>query len=193
MPTPLTLDLLLNGDMRTVSVADDTEPLLYVLRDQLKQVGPKFGCGVSQCGACTVLVNNVVKRSCVTAMNTLHSGDAVSTLDGLAKPPNRLHPLQQAFLDHQAGQCSYCVNGIIMGAYQWLQSRLSQGIRQVPTDDEVRNFLSGVGQTPPFVYLCRCGARRQRLAPWSDHRCNSASAQLHYRQGPAHGPDRARA
>jgi len=158
MPTALTLNLLLNGDMKTVSVADDTEPLLYVLRNQLNQVGPKFGCGLSQCGACTVVVNNTVKRSCVTAMNTLHNGDAVTTLDGLAQPAKRLHPLQQAFLDHQAGQCAYCVNGILMGAYQWLRNRLSQGIRQAPTDDEVRNFLSGVGRTPPFVYLCRCGA-----------------------------------
>jgi nicotinate dehydrogenase subunit A len=91
-------------------------------------------------------------------MNTLHNGDAVTTLDGLAAPPKNAHPLQKAFLDHQAGQCSYCVNAIIMGAYQWLQGRSSSDNHAVPTDDEVRNFLSGVGQTPPLVYLCRCGA-----------------------------------
>ena len=163
MPTPLTITLVLNGDPKTVSVADDTEPLLYVLRNQLKQVGPKFGCGVAQCGTCTVLVNGAIRRSCVVEMNTLHNNDAVLTLDGLGKPPKNLHPLQEAFLDHQAGQCSFCVNGIIMGAYQWLQTRLSNGNRAVPTDDEVKDFLSGIGQTPPFVYLCRCGAHLRMI------------------------------
>ena len=163
MPTPLTIDLLLNGEMKTASVADDTEPLLYVLRNQLKQVGPKFGCGVAQCGACTVLINGAIRRSCVTALNTLHSGDAVMTLDGLSNPPKKPHPLQKAFLDHQAGQCAYCINGILMGAYQWLQGRLGSGNRAVPTDDEVKDFLSGVGQTPPFVYLCRCGAHLRMI------------------------------
>ena len=163
MPTSLTINLLLNGDPTSVSVADDTEPLLYVLRNQLKQVGPKFGCGVAQCGACTVLINGAVRRSCVTAMNTLNSGDAVTTLDGLAPSPNNPHPLQQALLDHQAGQCAYCINGIIMGAYQWLQTRHGSGNRAVPTDDEVKNFLTGVGQTPPFVYLCRCGAHLRMI------------------------------
>jgi aerobic-type carbon monoxide dehydrogenase small subunit (CoxS/CutS family) len=162
MPTPLAINLLVNGDLETVSVADDTEPLLYVLRNQLDQVGPKFGCGVAQCGVCTVLINGVVKRSCVTAMNTLHNGDAVVTLDGLG-PPQSPHPLQKAFLDHQAGQCAYCINGIIMCAYQWLQSRLSSGNHAVPTDDEVKDFLSGVGQTPPFVYICRCGAHLRMI------------------------------
>jgi nicotinate dehydrogenase subunit A len=96
-------------------------------------------------------------------MNTLHNGDAVLTLDGLGKLPKNLHPLQEAFLDHQAGQCSFCVNGIIMGAYQWLQTRLSNGNRAIPTDEEVKDFLSGVGQTPPFVYLCRCGAHLRMI------------------------------
>jgi nicotinate dehydrogenase subunit A len=163
MPTPLNISLLLNGDPVTVSIPDDTEPLLYVLRSRLKQLGPKFGCGVAQCGACTVLVNGAVRRSCVVAMNTLASGAAVTTLDGLAPSPNNLHPLQQAFLDHQAGQCSFCINGIIIGAYQWLQARAATGNRAVPTDDEVKNFLSGIGQTPPFVYLCRCGAHLRMI------------------------------
>ena len=163
MATPLTLTLLLNGAAKIVSVADDSEPLLYVLRNQLKQRGPKFGCGVEKCGACTVLVNGAIRRSCVVAMNTLADGDSVVTLDDLAPSPNHLHPLQQAFLDHQAGQCAYCINGIIMGAFHWLEARLAGGNRAVPTDDEVKNFLSGIGQTPPFAYLCRCGAHLRMI------------------------------
>ena len=163
MATALTITLLLNGVAETVSVADDTEPLLYVLRNQLKQRGPKFGCGVERCGACTGLINGAIRRSCVVAMNTLHSGDAVVTLDGLAPSPNHLHPLQKAFLDQQAGQCAFCINGIIMGAFHWLQTRLASGNRSVPTDDEVKNFLTGIGQSPPFVYLCRCGAHLRMI------------------------------
>ena len=157
MATPLSLNLSINGTLRTVSVADDTEPLLYVLRNQLGQRGPKFGCGVAQCGSCTVLVNGTITRSCVTPISGLASGAEVTTLDGLgslAQP----HPLQQSFIDQQAAQCAGCMNGMIMGALGWLQARFSSGNRTVPTDDEVKNFLSGVGQSPAFVYLCRCGA-----------------------------------
>jgi aerobic-type carbon monoxide dehydrogenase small subunit (CoxS/CutS family) len=75
-------------------------------------------------------------------------------LGSLAQP----HPLQQSFIDQQAAQCAGCMNGMIMGAFGWLQARFSSGNRTVPTDDEVKNFLSGVGQNPAFVYLCRCGA-----------------------------------
>jgi nicotinate dehydrogenase subunit A len=153
MATPLTLDLNVNGDMTTVTVADDTEPLLYVLRNQVGTQGVKFGCGVAQCGACTVIVDGVTKRSCVTPLNTVANGAQVTTVEGLGQP-NNPKGIQKAFIDNQAAQCAYCTTGIIMGAYNWLRGRGNAGI---PTDDEVKNFLSGIGQTPPFVYLCRCG------------------------------------
>ena len=176
MATPLILDLYVNNQFTTVTVADDTEPLLYVLRNQVGTKGVKFGCGVAQCGACTVIINGVTKRSCVTPLNTVADGAQVTTLEGLGQPNNpngrreesedpslprrvkhRLQGIQKAFVDNQAGQCAYCAAGIIMGSYNWLQGRRNAGNTAIPTDDEVKNFLSGIGQTPPFVYLCRCG------------------------------------
>jgi nicotinate dehydrogenase subunit A len=159
MTTPLTLDLYVNGAPVTVSVADDTEPLLYVLRNQVGTQGVKFGCGVAQCGACTVIVDGVTKRSCVTPIKTVAEGAHVTTLEGLGQPksPNGLQGIQKAFYDNQAGQCAYCASGIIMGSYNWLQGRRAAGNTAIPTDDEVKDFLSGINQTPPFVYLCRCG------------------------------------
>jgi nicotinate dehydrogenase subunit A len=159
MATPLTLDLSVNNQFTTVTVADNTEPLLYVLRNQVGTKGVKFGCGVAQCGACTVIIDGVTKRSCVTPLNTVANGAQVTTLEGLGQPndPNGLHGIQKAFVDNQAGQCAYCVAGIIMGSYNWLLGRRNAGNTAIPADDEVKNFLSGIGQTPPFVYLCRCG------------------------------------
>jgi len=159
MATPLILDLYVNNRFKTVTVADGTEPLLYVLRNQVGTTGVKFGCGVAQCGACTVIIDGVTKRSCVTPLNTVADGAQVTTLEGLGQPnnPNGLHGIQKAFVDNQAGQCAYCAAGIIMGSYNWLQGRLNAGNTAIPSDDEVKNFLSGIGQTPPFVYLCRCG------------------------------------
>ena len=159
MATPLTLDLYVNNQLTTVTVADGTEPLLYVLRNQVGTKGVKFGCGVAQCGACTVIINGVTKRSCVTPLNTVGEGAQVTTIEGLGQPnnPNGLHGIQKAFVDNQAGQCAYCANAMIMGSYNWLQGRLNAGNTAVPTDDEVKDFLSGVNQTPAFVYLCRCG------------------------------------
>ncbi len=152
MSDPLTLELSINGTKQSVSVADSNEPLLYVLRNQLGQHGPKFGCGVQQCGACTVLVNGEVIRSCVKKIDDLSSGAAVTTLDGLGTPENP-HPLQRAFVDQQAAQCGYCINGIMLGALAWLRSRFKAGNRAVPTDNEIKQFLS-----KDKVYLCRCGA-----------------------------------
>src|SRR5919199_1859775 len=157
MPQPLTLTLSINGQVQSVSVADDTEPLLYVLRNQLGQNGPKYGCGVGYCGACAVLVNGVLTRSCVTELNTLPAGAAVQTLDALGTPEH-LHPLQQAFLDEQAGQCAYCLNGMLMGALAWLHARFQAGNHAVPSPDEVKQFLSGQEHNATEVYLCRCGA-----------------------------------
>jgi nicotinate dehydrogenase subunit A len=150
--TPLTRTLILNGQSRTVSVDDDSEPLLYVLRNQLDQLGPKFGCGVAQCGACTVLVDGAARRSCVVALSSVPEGAAVTTLDGLGTV-DAPHPMQAAFIDQQAGQCSYCINGILMGAYAWLQQRTT-----VPTETEIAAFLSGEAPGSTRNYLCRCGA-----------------------------------
>ena len=156
MATPLTLNLYVNGDSTTVTVADDTEPLLYVLRNQVGTQGVKFGCGVAQCGACTVIVDGLTKRSCITQLKTVANGAQVTTLEGLGQP-NDPKGIQKAFIDTQAGQCAYCIPGIIMGSYNWLLGRRNAGNTAVPTDDEVKDFLSGIGQSPPFVYLCRCG------------------------------------
>ena len=125
MPTPLTLTLYVNNQFTTVTVADGAEPLLYVLRNQVGTKGVKFGCGVAQCGACTVIVNGVTKRSCVTPLNTVADGAQVTTLEGLGQPnnPNGLQGVQKAFVDNQAGQCAYCANAMIMGSYNWLQGR----------------------------------------------------------------------
>jgi aerobic-type carbon monoxide dehydrogenase small subunit (CoxS/CutS family) len=159
MATPLILNLYVNNQFTTVTVADDTEPLLYVLRNQVGTHGVKFGCGVAQCGACTVIIDGVTKRSCVTPLYTVANGALVTTLEGLGQPnnPNGLHGIQKAFYENQAGQCAYCAAGIIMGSYNWLQGRRAAGNTAIPTDDEVKDFLSGINQTPPFVYLCRCG------------------------------------
>jgi aerobic-type carbon monoxide dehydrogenase small subunit (CoxS/CutS family) len=160
MPTPLTLSIYVNNELKTVSVDDETEPLLYVLRNQVGTQGVKFGCGVAQCGCCTVIIDGVTKRSCITPLSTVANDAHVTTLEGLGQPedPDGLHGIQKAFLENQAGQCAYCISGIIMGSYNWLQGRQSAGNNAIPTDDEVKDFLSGIGQTPPFVYLCRCGS-----------------------------------
>jgi nicotinate dehydrogenase subunit A len=156
MPTPRTLNVTVNGQARTVSVPDHTEPLLFVLRNQLDQRGPKFGCGVAQCGACTVLVNGAIVRSCVTQVQAIADGAQVVTLDGLGTGDDP-HPLQRAFIQEQAGQCAFCLNGMIIGALGWLQGRFAAGNRSVPSDDEIKQFLSGKLPGSTFVYLCRCG------------------------------------
>ena len=157
MVSPLTLNLYVNGEPKTVTVEDSTERLLYVLRNQVGTQSVKFGCGVAQCGACTVIIDGVTKRSCITPLNTVGSGAHVTTLEGLGHEDD-LSAIQKAFIDNQAGQCAYCIAGIIMGSYNGLQGRRAAGNTAIPTDDEVKDFLSGIGQTPPFVYLCRCGS-----------------------------------
>lgn len=146
----------LNGRRTTVSVPDDAQQLLYVLREQCGQRGPRFGCGVSQCGACTVLVDGKVTRACVAPLSGVPDGADVRTLDGLET--GRLHPLQQAFLDQQAGQCSFCMNGMIMGALGWLEGRIAAGNRAVPSEQEIADHLSGAGPDSTFNYVCRCGS-----------------------------------
>jgi nicotinate dehydrogenase subunit A len=133
------LTLTVNGTARRVDV-DPATPLLYVLSDDLALKGPKFGCGLGQCGACTVLVNDRAVRSCVTPVSTV-SGE-VLTLEGLGTP-EKPHPLQQAFIDEQAAQCGYCINGMIMQAASFLATT------KRPTEDQVREALAG--------NLCKCG------------------------------------
>jgi nicotinate dehydrogenase subunit A len=133
-----------NGASRPVNAEPDTA-LLYVLRNDFELNGAKFGCGLSQCGACTVLVDGVAVRSCVTPLSRVGQSE-VTTLEGLGNP-SKLHPLQQAFIDEQAAQCGYCTNGMIMSA----KALLDRNPR--PTEAQVREGLAG--------NLCRCGSHNR--------------------------------
>src|SRR5580704_12975765 len=141
------MTLKVNGQARGVDV-DPATPLLYVLGEELGLNGPKFGCGLSQCGACTVIVNGRATRSCVTPVRTV-AGAQIATLDGigsLEKP----HPLQKAFIEEQAAQCGFCANGVIMTA-KALLDRNPKASRS-----EVIQALSDV--------LCRCFTHTRMLA-----------------------------
>ncbi len=134
------IQLKVNGQTRAVTVEPDT-PLLYVLRNDFELNGAKFGCGLAQCGACTVLVDGKAPRSCVTPIGKLGESD-ITTIEGLGtieKP----HPLQRAFMDEQAAQCGYCINGMIMTAKELLDRNPK------PSEGEVRAGLD--------ANLCRCG------------------------------------
>ena len=136
----MTISLNVNGAVQTVSADPDT-PLLYVLRNDLGLSGAKFGCGLAQCGACTVLVGGRAVRSCTMPVGMI--GDQqVTTIEGLGTV-DKPHPLQQAFMQEQAAQCGYCINGMIMSAAELLE-RLPQ-----PTEQQVREGLA--------ANLCRCG------------------------------------
>ena len=130
-----------NGERRQVG-APETTSLLEVLRNHLGLMGTRYGCGLEQCGTCTVLVDGEPAYACTREIGTL-AGRAVTTIEGLGTPA-RLHPLQQAFLDEQAGQCGYCLTGVIMGAAALLARNPS------PTEAEIRSELD--------IHLCRCGA-----------------------------------
>lgn len=162
MPTPLTRNLELNGTAVSVSTPDETERVLYVLREQCDQRGPKFGCGVAQCGACTVLVNGGIARSCTLPLAAVPEGAEVRTLDGLGTSAQP-HPMQRAFIDLQAAQCAFCINGMIMGAVGWIESRMAAGNNAVPSREEIADFLSGESEGNPFNYICRCGAHTRIL------------------------------
>ena len=139
MPRNLTLHV--NGKSTRVRVDDPEMPLLYVLRDDLDLHGPRFGCGVGQCGACTVLVDGEATRSCITPVASV-AGRRIVTLEGLGTP-KRPHPLQKAFIDEQAVQCGYCINGMIM------QSKALLDRNRNPTDVQIHEALAD--------NLCRCG------------------------------------
>ena len=141
-----------------------SEDMLYWLREQFGQHGPRYGCGVAQCGACTVLLNGAPTRSCVLQMHTVSDRADVRTLDGLAQNAEHLHPLQREFIDLQAGQCTFCVNAMIMGALGWLEGRIAGGNRTVPSGDEIEAFLSGAAPDGQLNYLCRCGTHTRIVA-----------------------------
>jgi nicotinate dehydrogenase subunit A len=133
------ISLKVNGQQHTVDVAPET-PLLYVLSDELGLRGPKFGCGMAQCGSCSVILGGHVVRSCVMPVSSA-GADEVTTLEGLGSPENP-HPLQQAFIDEGAAQCGFCLNGVILTAKAVLDQKPQA------SDEEIREALGGV--------LCRC-------------------------------------
>jgi nicotinate dehydrogenase subunit A len=134
--------LRVNGRSQALDVDDPAMPLLYALRDQMELHGPKFGCGLGQCGACTVIVDGQAVRSCQTPISEAQGKD-ITTLEGLGLP-EALHPVQAAFVEEQAAQCGYCTNGMIMTATALLASNPR------PTEAQVRTALAG--------NLCRCGS-----------------------------------
>lgn len=136
----MAISLKVNGQNHSVDV-DPSTPLLYVLRDELQLNGAKFGCGLGQCGACTVNVNGEMTRSCITPVSTVQ-GSNILTIEGLGTIEHP-HPLQKAFIEEQAAQCGYCIAGMIMSANALLST--------VPkvTDAELRTYMAG--------NLCRCG------------------------------------
>lgn len=143
---PANHTLLVNGVARTVTVEPDT-PLLYILRNDLELSGPRFGCGLSQCGACAVLVDGRPIRACATPIAAV-AGKAVTTLEGLGSR-DRLHPLQKAFIEEQAAQCGFCANGMIMTAKALLDKNPK------PTEAQIRKALA--------ANLCRCGTHNRIL------------------------------
>jgi nicotinate dehydrogenase subunit A len=137
--------ITVNGKRHEVAASPDT-PLLYVLRNELELNGPKFGCGLAQCGACTVHVDGTPARSCSVAVSAVKG--KVTTLEGLGTP-EKPHPLQAAFIAEQAAQCGYCTNGMIMTAAAFLAQNPK------PTEQQVRAALDG--------NLCRCGTHMRIL------------------------------
>ncbi|MDP3068821.1 MAG: (2Fe-2S)-binding protein [Opitutaceae bacterium] len=132
--------LNVNGQSRTVDVAPET-PMLWVLRDALELVGTKYGCGVGQCGACTIHLNGVPTRACMTPVSTV-GRMKVTTIEGLAPSPTKLHPVQQAWCDLDVAQCGYCQAGQIMTAAALLKDNPK------PTDDDIDGAMAG--------NICRC-------------------------------------
>jgi nicotinate dehydrogenase subunit A len=139
--------LNVNGETRTVDVRDAGEPLLYVLRNALGLTGAKYGCGLGQCGSCTVIVDGEAIRSCLVRVASL-AGKKVTTIEGLGTP-DKPHPLQAAFVAEQAAQCGYCVTGMVMTGAALLARKPSV------TRDEAQQTLAG--------NLCRCGTHERIL------------------------------
>ena len=141
------LTLTIDGTSRTIEIDDPDMPLLYALRDELQFNNPRFGCGLGQCGACTVHVDGHAVRSCITPVSAL-AGRKITTLAGLGTP-EKPHSIQTAWLDEQVSQCAYCINGWIMTAAAMLAENPK------PTDAEINRTLSPL--------ICRCGTHRAAL------------------------------
>ena len=134
--------LNVNGKRVSITYDDPQMPLLYALRDNLALHGPRFGCGLGQCGACTVHIDGAAVRSCVTRLATVSDKQKVVTLEGLGSP-QKPHPVQKAFIDEQAAQCGYCINGMIMESAAFLAKN------KKPSEADIKNALAN--------NLCRCG------------------------------------
>ena len=132
--------LNINGQQREVNVDNDT-PLLWVLRDELNLVGTKYGCGIAQCGACTIHLDGQAMRSCSLPISVITEGQKITTIEGLS--PDGDHPLQKAWIEHDVPQCGYCQSGQIMSAAALLQDN------PTPSDEDIDAFMHG--------NLCRCG------------------------------------
>ncbi len=135
-----TIVLHVNGKSASLAVEDPTTPLLYILHEDLQLNGPKFGCGLAQCGSCTVLLNGKPVRSCVTPVSGV-KGAVITTIEGLGSAANP-HPIQQAFLEEQAAQCGFCISGIM------LYGKVFMDKKPDATREEISSALSGL--------LCRC-------------------------------------
>jgi len=144
---PRSMALHVNGRTTQISVDDPNMPLLYALRNDLGLHGPRFGCGLGQCGACTVHIDGNAVRSCITPLSSVGNRDVV-TLEGLGTP-EKPHPMQQAFIDEQAVQCGYCINGMIMEAAAFLTKTRN------PSEEQIREALAS--------NLCRCGTHLRIL------------------------------
>jgi len=134
--------LNVNGKSVSITIDDPEQSLLYALRDNLALNGPLFGCGLAQCGACTVHIDGQAVRSCVTPLSTLEAKQKIVTLEGLGTPA-KPHPVQRAFIEEQAAQCGYCINGMIMQSAAFLAQN------KKPTDAQIKEALAR--------NLCRCG------------------------------------
>jgi nicotinate dehydrogenase subunit A len=140
------ISLKVNGHVHTLDI-DPQAPLLYVLSDELQLRGPKFGCGLAQCGACTVLIQGAPVRSCITPVSAVKQRE-VTTLEGLGTP-EKPHPIQQAFIEEGAAQCGFCLSGVILSAKALLDENPKA------SDDQIRQSMSSV--------LCRCFAHTRML------------------------------
>ena len=141
--------LTVNGKAVAITIDDPEMPLLYALRDNLALNGPRFGCGLGQCGACTVHVDGKAVRSCVTSLSQVAAGQKIVTLEGLGSP-QKPHPVQRAFIEEQAAQCGYCVNGMIMESAAFLART------RKPSEAQVKDALAN--------NLCRCGTHGRIVA-----------------------------
>jgi nicotinate dehydrogenase subunit A len=139
--------LKVNGQSHAIEVDDPSMPLLYALRDELHLNNPRFGCGLGQCGACTVHLNGVAARSCMVPVSTAAKAE-ITTLAGLGTPEHP-HPLQTAWVEEQVSQCAYCINGWIMTAAAYLKRNPH------PSDDEIKTELNSL--------ICRCGTHGAAL------------------------------